>query len=156
VERQVREDAGAVHPLVEQALTLWDEGVAEREDAVDRFGAVYTDPVVVNGVPTSLKDLTARAAGMAAAFADRRTTVHDVVEGDGFLAFAFEIRARHVGAWVGLAATVPPSGREVTMRGMDIFHVDDAGRVARLWAVNDQSDLLADRLQDEPGQSSPR
>jgi predicted ester cyclase len=151
VEPHVREDAGAVHPLVEQALALWDEGVAERDDAVDRFRSVYTDPVVVNGVPTSLEDLTARAAGMAGAFADRRTTVHEVVEGEGFLAFAFEIRARHVGQWVGLAATVPPSGREVILRGMDIFHVDDDGRVARLWAVNDQSDLLAD-----PYQSSPR
>jgi hypothetical protein len=140
-----------VHPLVEQALALWDEGVAQRDDAVDRFRAVYADPVVVNGFPTSLKDLTARAAAMARAFADRRITVHEVVEGDGFHAFAFEIRARHVGRWVGLAATVPPSGGEVTLLGMDIFHLDDHGRVARLWAVSDQSDLLAD-----PGQSSPR
>jgi predicted ester cyclase len=151
VERQVPGHAGAVHPLVERALALWDHGAADQESAVERFLAVYTDPVVVNGVSVPLTDLVARATGMAAAFADRRTTVHDVVEGDGFLAFAFEIRARHVGAWVGVAATVPPSGREVTLRGMDIFHVDDDGRVARLWAVNDQSDLLAD-----PAQSSPR
>jgi predicted ester cyclase len=146
VERHVREHAGAVHPLVERALALWDDGAAEQDDAVERFLAVYTDPVVVNGVSVPLTDLVARAAGMAAAFTDRRTTVHDVVEGDGFLAFAFEIRARHVRPWVGLAAAVPPSGREVTMRGMDIFHVDGDGRVARLWAVNDQSDLLSKEL----------
>lgn len=132
-----------MHPLVERALALWDDGAAGQADAVDRFLAVYTDPVEVNGVSMSLTDLVARAAGMASAFADRRTTVHDVVEGDGFLAFAFEICARHVGPWVGLAATVPPNGREVTLRGMDIFHVDADGRVARLWAVNDQSDLLS-------------
>ena len=140
-----------MHPLVERALALWDEGAAAQDNAVDRFLEVYTDPVVVNGVSTPLTDLVARAADMAAAFEDRRTTVHDVVEGHGFLAFAFEIRARHVGPWIGLAATVPPTGREVILRGMDIFHVDDDGRVARLWAVNDQSDLLGD-----PGQSSPR
>jgi hypothetical protein len=29
---------------------------------------------------------------------------------------------------------------------MDIFHVDGDGRVARLWAVNDQSDLLSKEL----------
>ena len=139
-----------MHPLVERALALWDDGVAEQDDAVERFGDVYTDPVVVNGVPMSLEDLTARAAGMASAFADRRTTVHDVVEGDGFVAFSFEIRARHVGRWVGLAATVPPSGREVTLVGMDIAHLHADGRIERLWAVNDQSDLLA-----SPGRTDP-
>ena len=83
-----------------------------------------------------------RAQAMGEAFADRRTVLHDVVEGDGFVGFAFDIHARHVGRWVGLSALVEPTGRDVVLHGMDVIHLDADGRATEIWAVNDQSDLL--------------
>lgn len=129
--------------FVDRALALWDGGTAAGDDALDRFREVYAEPVRVNGTVTPVADMVERARAMAEAFADRRTVLHDVVEGDGFIAFAFDIHARHVGTWVGLSALVEPTGREVVLRGMDIIRLDGDGRAAEVWAVNDQSDLLS-------------
>jgi SnoaL-like polyketide cyclase len=148
--------------FVDRALALWDGDVAASKDALDRFRAVYADPVRVNGEDVPVTAMVDRARAMGEAFADRRTVLHDVVEGDGFLAFAFDIHARHVGRWVGLSALVEPSGREVVLHGMDIIHLDATGCAAQIWAVNDQSDLLTGsgqsaraRRGSQP-QSSPR
>jgi hypothetical protein len=103
---------------------------------------VYADPVRVNGTVIPISDMVERARSMAKAFEDRRTVLHDIVEGDGFIAFAFDIHARHVGRWVGLSALAEPTGREVVVHGMDIVHLDENGRATELWAVNDQTDLL--------------
>jgi hypothetical protein len=128
--------------FVDRALALWDGDTAARDDALVRFREVYADPVRVNGTPTPVSDMVRRAQAMGEAFADRRTVLHDVVEGDGFLAFAFDIHARHVGRWVGLSALVEPTGRDVVLHGMDVIHLDADGRATEIWAVTDQSDLL--------------
>jgi hypothetical protein len=132
-----------VSDFVDRALALWDGDVAAWDDALDGFREVYADPVLVNGTATPVSEMVRRAHAMAEAFADRRTILHDVVEGDGFLAFAFDIHARHVGRWVGLSALVEPTGREVVVHGMDVIHLDADGRASEIWAVNDQSDLLS-------------
>jgi hypothetical protein len=131
-----------VSDFVDRALALWDGDAAAQDDALDRFRAVYADPLRVNGTVVPVSDMVSRARGIQEAFADRRTVLHDVVEGDGFVAFAFDIHARHVGRWVGLSALVEPTGREVVLHGMDVIHLDAQGRAHEIWAVNDQSELL--------------
>lgn len=127
---------------MERALALWDGDTAAQDDALDRFREVYADPLRVNGTLVPVSDMVGRALGMRAAFADRRTVLHDVVEGDGFIAFAFDIHARHVGRWLGISALVEPTGRDVVLHGMDVIHLDAQGRAREIWAVNDQSELL--------------
>jgi hypothetical protein len=130
--------------LVDRVLALWDDDSLSEGEALEQFRTCYADPVRVNGTPTPVADLASRAMMLRGALADRHTVVHDVVEGDGFLAVAFDIHARHVGPAFGISAVVEPTGREVVVHGMDIFHLSTDGRVAALWAVNDQSDLLTD------------
>jgi hypothetical protein len=132
-----------VSDFVDRALALWDGDAAAQDDALDRFREVYADPLRVNGTVVPVSDMVDRARGIREAFADRRTVLHDVVEGDGFVAFAFDIHARHVGRWVGVSALVEPSGREVVLHGMDVIHLDAEGRAREIWAVNDQSELLS-------------
>jgi hypothetical protein len=132
-----------VSEFVNRALALWDGGAATQDDALDRFRTVYADPLRVNGTVIPVEQMVANARALAEAFADRRTVLHDVVEGDGFVAFAFDIHARHVGRWTGISGLVEPSGRTVVVRGMDIIRLDADGRASEIWAVNDQSDLLA-------------
>ena len=124
--------------LVDRALALWDGNAADQDDAVDRFREVYADPLTVNGALVPLSGMVDRARAMGAAFTDRRTVIHEVVEGDGPLAFAFEIRARHTGPWsTADGRTVEPTGGPIVVQGLDIFRFDDAGRVATIWALND-------------------
>ena len=69
--------------FVDRALALWDGNAAAQDDAVDRFREVYADPLTVNGALVPLSGMVGRARAMGEAFTDRRTVVHEVVEGDG-------------------------------------------------------------------------
>ena len=130
--------------FVDRALALWDGIAAAQDDAVDRFREVYADPVTVNGALVPLSGMVDRARAMGAAFTDRRTVIHEVVEGDGTLAFAFEIHALHTGPWPSTdGRAVEPTGRPIVVQGLDIFRFDDAGRVASIWALNDLDTAVA-------------
>jgi hypothetical protein len=124
--------------LVDRALALWDGNAAAQEDAMDRFREVYADPLTVNGALVPLSGMVDRARAMGAAFTDRQTVVNEVVEGDGCLAFAFEIHARHTGRWSTTdGRAVEPTGGPMILQGLDIFRFDERGRVVTIWALND-------------------
>jgi predicted ester cyclase len=129
--------------IVERAMRLWREPVpTDDAAALAAFGGVYADPVVVNGVPTPLADLVARARMMQTAFGTLSADVQEVVEGDGHVAFAFRLSGRHVGPFSTPLGTAAPTDRPFTVQAMDVFVVRD-DRVERIWAVADQLDLLA-------------
>ena len=129
--------------LVDRALALWDGNAATEEDAVDRFREVYADPLTVNGGLVPLSGMVGRARALGEAFTDRRTVVHEVVEGEGTLAFAFEIHARHTGPWpTDDGRTVEPTEQPIVVQGLDIFRLDDTGRVEAIWALNDLDGAL--------------
>jgi hypothetical protein len=129
--------------VLDRAMELWSAPIPDGEDGVARFATVYADPVAVNGRDLPLSTLVDRARSMSTVVTDRRHAVHDVVEGPGYLAVAFEIRARHTGPWTAPDGSVrEPTGREVVVQGIDIFRFDEAGRVRTIWAVNDLGDAL--------------
>ena len=134
---------GVMREVLDRAMELWSAPIPEGEDGVARFATVYADPVSVNGRDVPLADLVDRARGLSRVVSDRRHVVHDLVEGPGYVAVAFEIRARHTGPWTAPDATVrPATGREVVIQGLDIFRFDEEGRVRTIWAVNDLGDAL--------------
>ena len=129
--------------VLDRAMELWSAPIPEGDDGVARFATVYADPVSVNGRDVPLSTLVDRARALSGVVSDRRHTVRDIVEGPGYLAVAFEIRARHTGPWTAPDGTVrEPTGREVVVQGLDIFRFDAAGRVRTIWAVNDLTDAL--------------
>jgi hypothetical protein len=130
--------------FVDRVLALWDGNAAAQDDALDRFREVYADPVTVNGSLVPLSGMVDRARALGEAFTDRGTVVHEVVAGDGTVAFAFEIHAQHTGPWpTSDGGTVEPTGRPIVVQGLDIFRFDAAGRVATIWAINDVGEVLA-------------
>ena len=145
---------GGVVAILDQALALWQDPVPDGEAALDRFRSVYADPLVVNGAGSTVADLVDRARAMQRGFTDVSHVVHDIVEGDGFVSFAFEIRGRHVGPWPSALGVLKPSGQQFTLPGIDIFRFDEAGRVAQIWATNDQSELIAAALKSTPDPAS--
>lgn len=76
------------------------------------------------------------AAGLRAGFPDLQIVVEDlIVEGDRVAARWRTSRQTHTGPYLG----VPPTGRQVTMTGIDIFRIvapedrADDGRVGEIW-----------------------
>ena len=63
-----------------------------------------------------------------AAFQDLYVTVEDMVAEKDMVAARFTARGIHMGAFMGL----PPTGKPITMTGMEIFRLEK-GKIAELW-----------------------
>jgi steroid delta-isomerase-like uncharacterized protein len=65
-------------------------------------------------------------------------TVEDVVaEGDRVV-----VRWTNAGTHVADFAGIPPTGRTFTINGIDIYRLDDAGRIGEHWDVVDQLGMI--------------
>jgi SnoaL-like polyketide cyclase len=129
--------------LLEKALRLWTEPLPEGDGALTAFRTVYSDPLVVNGESTALRVVVERARMLQGAFEGLRHQIEERFEAPGRQAFAFRLTGRHVGTLETPLGPIAATGRELTLDGMDIFVVDDAGqRVTGVWAISDQLDLL--------------
>ena len=131
-----------MNPVIDRALPLW-AGPIPTDDAaaVAAFGQVYADPVMVNGEPSALLTLVNRARMLQGAFDElHHELVSDLDTGDR-CAFAFRLSGRHVGPLATPLGAIPPTGRHLTVTGMDIFVLRD-GLVAEIWAVADMLGLL--------------
>ena len=127
--------------IVDRALALWAGPPEPRGGALDAFRLVYTDPVLVNGAPTPLAELVARATMLHEALTDLRAEVLQRVDGPDRVAVAFRLSGLHTGDLVTPIGTVPPSGRRVEVAGLDLFELT-GDLVRAVWAVTDQLGLL--------------
>jgi hypothetical protein len=126
----------------ERLMDLWVVPTDQRTDPMAAFGAVYADPVTINGTPTPLGELVARARALHATFSDHVIELVDRVEAQDKLAIAFRHTARHVGPWQTALGEVPATGRTVTGLGMDILTFDADGRISEIWVLADELQRL--------------
>ncbi|GAA4605200.1 hypothetical protein GCM10023107_71040 [Actinoplanes octamycinicus] len=119
-------------------FALWRVAPEEQGDPIGRFGAVYTDPVTINGVPMPVKDLVARARALHAAFTEHEIEVVDRVAAPGKLVVAFRHRARHTGTWTTPLGEIAPTGRTVSGLGIDVLTLAGDGRVSGIWVLADE------------------
>ena len=122
---------------VEALFRLWTDPLPEGPAAEDAFRTLYTDPVVVNGVPLTAADLVSRARAIQGAFEPIEREVLDLVDSDGKVAVAFRLGGRQIGPLPTAAGLVPPSGQLVTMRIIDTLTLND-GRISNVWMVADE------------------
>ncbi len=127
--------------LLDRLLPLWTQPVDARVDPEAAFGAVYTDPVVVNGTAMSLTELVARARSLQQAFDGLGMDILDTVESPGRVVVAFVMRGRHVGPFASALGPVAPSGRDIAVRTIDVLTVTD-GLISAIWVVADDLGLL--------------
>jgi hypothetical protein len=118
-------------------LDLWMAPVGDEA----AFGAVYADPVQVNGAPLTTADLVARARALAGAYSDMEFEVVDEVETADKLVVGFRMRGRHTGPLNTPLGTVAPTGRVVETRVTDILTISD-GLVTDIWVVSDDLSTL--------------
>ena len=124
-------------------LALWTEPLpADDAAATAAFARLYTDPVVVNGVPLTPAAMVERARALQAAFAERRTVVHDVVTAPGRLVLAFEMHVRHTGPLRTPLGDVPATGRTAVSRAIDVLTVGADDRIAAVRVVSDELGML--------------
>jgi predicted ester cyclase len=122
-------------------MALWTTPVGDRHGAEAAFAELYTDPVVVNGAPLSLAALVDRARALQQAFEGLSMQIVDRVDTPDRVVIAFLMRGRQVGSYPSPLGSVPPSGRDVQVRTIDVLAVED-GRISAIWVVADELGLL--------------
>ena len=128
--------------LQTRLFELWSSPPDSNADPLAAFGAVYTDPVLINGAPMALVDLVARARALHGAFSDHHIEIVDRVAQPGKLAIAFRHSARHTGPWTTAVGEIAPTGVTVTGLGIDLLTLED-DRVAEIWVLADELQRLA-------------
>jgi predicted ester cyclase len=126
---------------LDRLMQLWSEPLPDRAMAEAAFRSAYADPVLINGTPMGVAQLVERARALQQAYADLSHEILDVVEGDGALAVVFHLRGRHVGTLVTPLGAVPPTGRTVEIRVIDVLTITD-GLVSSVRVVPDDLGLL--------------
>ena len=107
--------------------------------AVDR----YLDPGFVNhdppfpGVPDGPEGMRQAAETFRRAFPDWRSDTQHLIAEDDLVAENFTAHGTHRGALMGES----PTGREIVLRGVNIFRVAD-GKIVERWGSLDQLGLL--------------
>jgi hypothetical protein len=137
----VVEQTNRVADLVERLTALWTEPLGDQETAVAAFGRLYADPVVVNGTPMSLVELVDRARALQGAFSGLSMQVVDRAETPDRLMIAFFMHGRHVGSYPSPLGDVPPSGRDIRVRTIDVLTRTD-GLISAIWVAADDLGLL--------------
>jgi hypothetical protein len=128
--------------LAGRLLSLWDSPPETRDDPKAAFAALYTDPVLVNGTPITVRDMVARAAGLHAAFTQHDREVLEIVSGPGKLVIAFRHAARHTGPWSTPVGDLAPTGRRIEALVIDVLTVDPDGRISAVVVVADELSRL--------------
>jgi ketosteroid isomerase-like protein len=126
---------------VERLLRLWTDLPEDDAAAAGAFRELYTDPVTVNGTPLTAADLVARARAVRATFEPLEREVVAVVEQDDRVAVAFRMGGRQVGELATSAGPLPPTGRELTLRVVDVLTLT-GGRISRIEMVADELGAL--------------
>jgi predicted ester cyclase len=130
------------HDALETRLfELWTSPPRGDADTLAAFGAVYADPVLINGAPMALADLVARARAMQVAFTQHEIEVVDRIAQPGKLAIAFRHSAKHTGPWTTPIGEIAPTGRTVTGVGIDLLTVED-DKVTAIWVLADELQRL--------------
>lgn len=95
---------------------------------------MYADPVVVNGTPMTVAQLADRARSLQQSFDRLSMQVLDQVDTSDRLVIAFIMRGRHVGPYRSPGGTIPPTGRQIAVRTIDVLTIQD-GRVSAITVV---------------------
>ncbi len=128
---------------VQRLLRLWTDPLpADDGAAAAAFRELYSDPVTVNGTSLTAADLVARARAMQAALERPEHEVLGVVDAGASVAVAFRLAGRQVGPLETPAGRVPPTGRWVDVRIIDILTLT-GGRISGIWMVADWLAALA-------------
>lgn len=128
--------SGDVKAVAERFFAVGgNEGDLAALDALLAPDFVYHD--TMPGIPPTAGGLKQVLSMFFAALSDTRTTIDDLVAEGDLVAVRHTHRARHTGALMG----IPPTGRELTVTGIELLRIR-GGKVAEFWRMDDDLGLL--------------
>ena len=119
-------------------LRRYKVGILNNRDigALDQVAAPgYLDHAAFPGQAQGREGLKQRAATLFRAL-DPQWTIHDTIAEDDLVVLRWSLTGTHRGEFLG----IPPTGRVVTLRGIDMYRVQD-GKIAEHWNVVDMLGL---------------
>ena len=137
----MRQDCASMTDILDRLMSLWTAPLPSGDEALDRFRALYTDPVRVNDHETPLTQLVERARMLQGALDDIHHRILQRVDGPGRVAVAFIISGRHVGPLTTPAGAVAPTGRDIEILTIDVLELE-GDVVDTVWVVSDQLGIL--------------
>ena len=113
------------------------------DDAAEAaFRELYNDPVSINGEPIGILELVARARALQAAIEWPNLRVLSIVDGGAKTTVVYRLQGRQVGPLETAIGLVPPTGRVVELRTIEVLTIAH-GRVREIWTVANELGALA-------------
>ena len=104
----------------------------------DLIGDDFVDHDPMPGMPNDKKGQRQTAEAVVAAFSARNAENDEMIETtDGRVVENWLFAGKHTGEMMG----IPPSGKDIHVRGIEIWRCAD-GRIVEHWGVVDISDVL--------------
>jgi len=114
---------------------VFNKGNMSMIDEVVSTDFVNHDPFP--GEPAGREGFKQSATAMRAAFPDLHFTNEQMIAEGDMVAHRYTMHGTHTGSFLGL----PPTGRAITMRGIDLLRFVD-GKVVDRWARTDDLGLM--------------
>ncbi len=116
--------------LVERLYQAFNEADPDLLDAV--LADEWKDTPMAPGQAPGREGMKPMVRAFLAAFADLRFAPQEIVVAGGRAAVRLELSGRHVGEWMGVAAT----GRDFTIAMHELHHLV-GGRITHTWHLED-------------------
>ena len=108
--------------LIDRWVRAWNA----QDDA--EIGRLFSPEYAVNGVPIGPDGVARSVRFLHAVFGDATMTVHDVLAAGDKVAVRWSLTGVHQAPFLG----VPPTGRQVTLNGTNIYRLA-GGQIAENW-----------------------
>jgi len=114
---------------------VWNEG---NLSAIDELAAAnYEDHNQPPGMPSGIEGVKQTIAMYQTAFPDTRMTVEDEFAQGDRVVIRWTARGTHTGELMG----IPPTGKQVTVTGIDVYRVA-GGKLVERWGEFDQMGMM--------------
>ena len=128
-----------------------DQRIAVARDFVDQvFNAAnperardfFTDDVTFHALTvgdiTGLDAVVPVLAGFIGSLSDMRAEVQDVIASGDLVALRQIVKGKHTGNLLGM----PETGKDIQWDAVDIYRINDAGKISEQWAFEDFAAIL--------------
>jgi predicted ester cyclase len=126
-----------------KAKILWAEEEAWLKGNVDAMNEIFAPDVVLKMFPfPDIKGLEAAKQGVRIqfqAYTNMRWDTEEVIGEGNTIVFRYTLRMKHTG--VSPNMPVPPTGKELVLKGCDVFHMKD-GKIVEMLGYRDYLGML--------------
>jgi len=107
--------------------------------ARDYFSADVTFHALTVGTLSGVDTVVPVLVGLIDALSDIDAQVQDVIASGDLVALRQVVKARHTGTLLGMPAT----GQSIQWDAVDIYRINDAGKITEQWAFEDFAAILS-------------